>query len=568
MKKDFAAIATEYARDVVNGKEVACKWARLACKRHLDDLDRAAAGWDYEYNPELTDRKGIKYRPAQRICEFAELMPHTKGEWAADGKLIELERWQIFILAVGFGWILTATGKRRFQEINLFVPRKNAKSTIAAVIGLFMLAADDEFGAEVYTGATSKKQAFEVFTPAKLMALATPAYRSYYGVLPSATNLSVGDTNSKMEPVIGKPGDGASPSCAIIDEYHEHDTDALVDTMETGMGARSQPILLIITTAGVNIGGPCYQHQKALQKILEGTEKDETKFGIIFTIDDGIDWTSDLALKMANPNYGVSVGYEYLAKRQAAAVRDPRKQAIFKTKHLNVWVASASPWINLENLLKCGDRTLKLQDFIGESAYAGLDLASKVDIASRVLEFMREIDGVKHYYVFSRNYIPEARVQMPENSHYQGWVEQQYLTQTPGNMIDLEQIQEDLLKDAEKIQLQEVGKDPYGGQQLGANLQKEDIEVVDVPQRVNHLSEPMKDISALIDAGRFHHDGNLAFEWMLSNVEVKPDNNDNWFPRKQDPTRKIDAAIALIVSHGRAMVGNVADDESPEIMIL
>ncbi len=153
----FGDIATAYARDVVDGKIVACKWHRLACARHLKDLARAEAGdFAYIWNPELTDQKGKTYFPAERICKFAELMPHIKGDWAARGQLIKLERWQIFILASIFGWVNKVTFKRRFRVADVIVPRKNAKSTLAAVIGNYMLAVDGEFGAEVYSGATSQ----------------------------------------------------------------------------------------------------------------------------------------------------------------------------------------------------------------------------------------------------------------------------------------------------------------------------------------------------------------------------------------------------------------------------
>lgn len=558
--KDFAAIATEYARDVVEGQQIACRWVRLACQRHLNDLAKAEAGWDYQFNPELIDIKGKAFRPVQRVCRFAEFLPHIKGDWAARGENIRLERWQIFILASAFGWIHVVTGKRRFRAVDLYVPRKNAKSTLAAVIGLYLLAADGEFGAEVYSGATSKDQALEVFRPARLMAMAEPEYRSVYGVVPNISNLAVIDTNSKFEPVIGKPGDGASPSCAIVDEYHEHTSSDLYDTMETGMGARSQPMLLMITTAGSNIGGPCYQHQVALQQILEGLVENDRRFGIIYGIDPEDDWTSETALRKANPNYDVSVSGEFLKAMLQDALADPRKQSTFKTKHLNVWVASASPWVNIENLQRCGDAP-PLEEFVGESCWTGLDLASQQDIASRVLEFKREIEGKTHYYVYSRNYVPRAAVDKPENAHYRGWAHQSFLTVTEGNMIDLERIQEELLEETESFGLQQVAKDPWGGQQLGANLEQEGLEVVDVPQRVAYLSEPMKNIAALIDDGRFHHDGNPAFVWMMSNVEVHPDRNDNIFPRKPSAERKIDAALATILAHGRAMLGETNDNE-------
>lgn len=551
----FADRATQYARAVVAGNIPACKWHRLACARHLKDLDRVGGdGFPYAFNPELIDTDGIAYRPAERVCRFAGLMPHIKGDWAGRGELLVLEEWEVFVLASIFGWVHVTTSKRRFRVGDLFVPRKNSKSTLAAVIGNFMLAVDGEFGAEVYSGATSQDQAMEVFRPALLMAKATPIYRQKYGVVANASNLAVIDKNAKFEPVIGKPGDGASPSCAIVDEYHEHKTSELYDTMQTGMGARSQPLMLVITTAGSDISGPCYLHQAELQKILEGTIENDQRFGIIFGIDEGDDWTSEDALIKANPNYGISVDADFLKAQQRDAMADPRKQNTFKTKHLNVWVAAASPWLNLYNLQLAGDATLTLDAFKGEECTVGLDLASKQDIASAVFEFRRSIDGEDHYYTVSKNYVPQAAVDKPENAHYQAWVNAGHLNVTPGNMIDLEQIQDDLFAASEIVIIREVAKDPWGGQQLGANLANEGFTVVDIPQQVRYLSEPMKDLQALVDAGRFHHDDNHCTVWQFSNVEVAPDRNENIFPRKLRAQNKIDAAVATIVAHNRAML--------------
>lgn len=561
--KDYVALAHQYAQDVLAGVIPACKWTQLACQRQINDLARQLTdpSFPYVFNPELVDTAGKKYFPAVRICHFAELQPHIKGDWAARGMRIKLEPWQCFFLTTAFGWVHRETGKRRFRVVDLIVPRKNAKSTIAAVIGLYMLAVDGEHGAEVYSGATSRDQAHEVFRPARLMAggKAGGEFRARFGVAVNVSNLSVIETNSKFEPVIGKPGDGASPSCAIVDEYHEHATSELYDTMKTGMLARSQPLMLVITTAGSNVGGPCYVHQGALQKVLEGVIVDERRFGIIYTIDKEDDWTNLQSLIKANPNWGVSVDAETLAADLRDAINDPRKQSVFKTKHLNVWVNAASPWLNLQNFQRCGDAALSLDDFLREPAWIGLDLASKVDIASKALVFKRQLDGQDHYYLFSRHYLPAAAVEKPENQHYLGWAEGGHLVKTPGNMIDLNQIKEDAMADAERYLIAEIAMDPWGSREIAPALQQDGFTVVDLPMTTRNLSEPMKLIQALVDAGRFHHDDNPATVWMFSNVEVYPDRNDNIFPRKSSDEKKIDAAVAAIVAVARAMVGETQE---------
>jgi len=563
--KDFAAIATDYAKRVVAGEQVACKWVRLACERHLRDLERAEEGsWPYEWNPELEDRAGKRYRPAQRVCQFAELMPHIKGEWAAQGMRIRLQPWQVFILASIFGWINRTTGKRRFRRADLFIPRKNAKSTIASIVGLFMLSADGEFGAEVYSGATSKDQAYEVFRPAQLMSKGQAEFRAKYGVMVSASNIAVLETNSKFEPLIGDPGDGASPSCSITDEYHEHRTSSQYDTMVTGMGARSQPLALVITTAGSNIGGPCYQHQATLQKLLEGLIDNDQRFGIIYTIDAEDDWTRPEALIKANPNYGVSVDTEFLLGALRDALDDARKQAVYKTKHLNIWVNAASPWINLQRYQALADTSLRREQFANCPGAAGLDLASKVDIASHVDLFRRLQGGEWHYYMFARNYLPEATVELDENEHYKDWVATGDLIATPGNMINLAQIREGVEESGETLGISTVAIDAWGSREISPHLAENGYEVIDVPMTTRNLSEPMKLIRALVDAGRWHHDGNRCTTWQFSNVEVFEDRNENIFPRKSAPEKKIDAAVAAILAMSRLMIG--AEDGLDDFM--
>ena len=268
--------ALKYAQDVIAGRVPAGGYVRKAAQRHLDDIAKAG-------------KKPYPYRfddaAAEKVCKFIELLPHTKGKWAAGGQTIKLQPWQQFILVVLFGWLRKKDGKRRFRTVYLEIPRKNGKSILAAGIGLYMLCMDGEFGAEVFSGATTEKQAWEVFKPAKLMLERTAALREFVGAEVWAKALVRPGDGSKFEPIIGNPGDGASPSCAIVDEFHEHDTPALYDTMETGMGAREQPLMLAITTAGYNVAGPCFEKRNELTKVLDGVVENDQLFGVIFGID-------------------------------------------------------------------------------------------------------------------------------------------------------------------------------------------------------------------------------------------------------------------------------------------
>lgn len=542
--------ATDYTRGVTAGRILACQWVKLACQRHLDDLRQSKAkDYPYRFDP----------AKAERACRFAELFPHVKGHWAAPapGKStrIALEPFQCFERSMIFGWVEKGTGLRRFRAAYIERPRKNAKSTDAALTGLYMLTADNEFGAEIYSGATSEKQAWEVFRPAKQMAERTPEFLEAYGVEANAKSLTVLETGARFEPIIGKPGDGASPSLSITDEYHEHTDSTQYDTMVTGMGARQQPLALVITTAGANTDSPCYALHERTQKMLNGTQPDDRLFGIIYTIDDGDDWTTVEALKKANPNYDVSVSGAFLREQQVRAINDAREQVVFKTKHLNIWCTVRSPWMNMEWWKRQASATLTIDDFIGEPCWAADDLASRLDLVSRAMLFKRELDGETHFYYFGRHYVPQATAQDPEKRHYRGWIHDGHLIETEGNDCDLARIIADTAEDRKRFDIQAEGVDPWNSIGIRDGLVGLGITVVEVPQQVAHFSEPMKMIEAAVKDGRFHHDGNPCMDWMVGNVTVKPDAKDNIFPRKERPENKIDGPVALFMAMKLAMAG-------------
>lgn len=550
MKLPHVDKALAYARDVVRGKVLACVWVKRACQRHMDDLKRARGkGFAYRFDPDK----------AERACRFAELLPHVKGHWAAPapGKStrIVLEPFQCFERCMLFGWVEKGTGFRRFQTAYIERPRKNAKSTDAAITGLYCLAADNEFGAEVYSGATSEKQAWEVFRPAKQMAERTPEFTEHYGVGVNAKSLTILSTGGRFEPIIGKPGDGASPSCSITDEYHEHPDSSQFDTMITGMGARQQPLALVITTAGENTDSPCFALHERAQKMLNGTLPDERLFAVIYTIDDGDNWTTEEALQKANPNYGVSVSADYLKEQQRNAVNDARLQNIFKTKHLNVWCSTRSPWMNMEWWHRQADTSLKPEQFRGERCALAFDLANRLDLVSQAALFQRMVADQVHYYYFGRYYVPDAQVNEPTNRHYQGWHHDGHLIGTEGNDCDLDTILADAAADRQMFQVIGAGVDPWNSIGLTGGLQKMSMTVIEIPQTVSYFSEPMKWIEAAVKDGRFHHDGNPCMAWQIGNVTVKPDAKDNIFPRKEKPTNKIDGPMALIMAMKVLMTG-------------
>ncbi|MDF3837142.1 terminase large subunit [Cupriavidus basilensis] len=554
------AQANQFARDVVRGKVPACRFVRLACQRHLDDLAASkSAKYRYKFDPAKAEKK----------LKLIELMPHTKGEWAFKRQLVTLEPWQKFGLACTFGWVHKKTGLRRFRESYWEVPRKNGKSVIAAGVGIGMFVADDEFGAEVYSGATTEKQAWEVFRPARLMVKRSPMLVEHLGIEVNAQNLSRPEDGSRFEPIIGNPGDGASPSCSIVDEYHEHDSASLYETMLTGMGARRQPLMFIITTAGANIEGPCYDKRREVVDMLEGMVPNDELFGWIWTIDEGDDWTDPKVLAKANPNMSVSVFQEYLESQQQRAIRVARFTNAFKTKHLNIWTSAKAGYFNLESWRSCEDTSLTLEAFEGQSCVLGFDLARKLDMNSMARLFRRYIEGKRHYYcVAPRFWVPEDTVRDMENrriaERYQAWVNSGHLVETDGAEVDYREILAEAVEASRLSPVESSPIDPFGATGLSHELDDEGLSPVVITQNFTNLSDPMKELEAAVAAGRFHHDGNPIMTWCISNVVGKnlPGNDDVVRPIKQGNDNKIDGAVALIMAVGRTMLLDVTNSES------
>lgn len=544
--------AMVWARSVLRGKVPACRYIHQALQRHFDDLAASR-------------KRAFKFKfdaaKAEKKLKLIQLLPHTKGEWAFKRQLITLEPWQLFGMAATFGWVKKKGGHRRFRESYWEVPRKNGKSVIAAGVGISMFVADGEFGAEVYAGATTEKQAWEVFRPAKLMVGKCPMLIQAAGIEVNASNMNIPSDFSRFEPLIGDPGDGASPSCAIVDEYHEHRTSAQYDTMLTGMGARRQPLMFIITTAGADIEGPCYDKRRQVVEMLEGTVPDDELFGFIWTLDDGDDWTDPKMLAKANPNHGVSVFQEYLESQQARAIRSARFTNTFKTKHLNLWVSAKSGFFNMESWRACEDTSLTLDTFEGQEWIAGFDLARKLDMNSRSRVFWRIIDGKTHYYcVAPKFWVPEDTAFNSDNKRmserFQAWINTRHLDVTEGAEVDYREILEDT-KDANHVApLRQCAIDPFGATGLSHQLDDEGYNPVTITQNYTNMSDPMKELEAAIESGRFHHDGNPIMTWCIANVIGKflPGNNDVVRPIKQGEDNKIDGAVALIMAIGRILV--------------
>lgn len=562
----YADRATGYARDIVSGKILACSWAKLACQRHLDDLARAR-GKDFPYR---FDRVR-----AGKVCEFIERFPHVKGKWASGNQRIRLEPWQLFIVCSLFGWLYKSTGLRRFWEAIILVPRKNGKTVLAAGIGLYMFVGDGEPGAEVYNGASTLKQAREVFNPATKMAKRADGFKEWFGVTVAKESMYVLEEGSKFEMVIGNPGDGPSPHCFIHDEFHEQPTFAQYETAHTGVMAREQSLQITISTAGFDIESPCYELQENLKRILDGTVPDDHVFGIIYTIDDpdrmvslpdGSErpyWATLDAVRESNPNFGVSVLAEKIEADLETAFRRANRTNSFKVKNENLWVNARRAWMNMSKWKACGDPSLSLEEFQNDECIEGVDLASKVDLASRCKLFVRMVDRKRHYYAFGRHYVPMDRATDGEHQHYERWLEEGKIVGHKGSEIQLPMIQKEIEEELGRFRFKSIAFDPWSALQMQQDLaaQTENDVVVSIPQTVQYISEPMKEVEAAVLSGRFHHDGDPVLAWAMSCVQVKEDAKENIFPRKElNGIAKIDPATALFNAMNRAMVAQAVSE--------
>ena len=525
----------QYVDDVLRGRLPACEYVRQACERQRRDLDDENLGYVFD-----VDR-------ASRPCALIEHLPHIKGKWA--GQRIRLEPWQVFLVTTVFGWV-DDQGARRYKTAYIEVPRKNAKSTLSAGIALYCMAGDREGGAEVYSAATTRDQARIVFGDAKRMVERSPDLRRH-GFATFAHAITYEPLGASFRALSRDQGgnlDGLNVHCAIVDELHAHKTRDVWDVLETATGARQQPLIWAITTAGSNRAGICYEQRSYALKVLGGAVDDPEYFAVVYTVDDGDDWTDEATWRKANPNWGVSVSPDDMARKARKAMEMSSAQNNFLTKHLNVWVNADTSWMDM----RAWDGLAGYdEDLDGVPCWIGVDLATKTDIAAVVLLFA--IDG--QYRVSCRFYLPEDAVDASRNSQYSGWVRDGHIITTPGNVIDLDTIEEDILQLAGEYNVQGILYDPWQAQQMVNHLVAQGLPMVEFRHTVQNMSEPMKQLEAEVIAGRLRHDGNPAMAWMMSNVVAHTDAKENIYPRKEFPENKIDGPVALIM----ALAGAIHD---------
>jgi len=547
--------AEKYITDVMSGNIIACKWVKLAVTRHVNDLKQVGKN-DYPYHFDTNS--------AKRAIDFIQMLEHTKGDFANralhDDIRIKLEAWQQFIIWVVEGW-RNKDGYRRFTRAYIEVARKNGKTTLAAALANYHFFADNprEVGPEIYFAATKQQQAALAWDEAERQIQRNKVLKTLSRIYRSKKYIVIPNTAAVMRPLgrDSKTEDGLNPSFAIVDEYHAHPDAGLIDVIESGTGARKQPLVVIITTAGTNYIGPCMEEHEHLKKMLEGAIPPINNFfGIIYTLDDGDDWKDQNTWIKANPNLNVSVEKERLAEQITLATSSNIKITNVKTKRLNIWCKSILNWIGFDAWKKCNIEYTE-DDLLGRECYGGMDLSSTQDITAVCLSFPPVCEGEPYKHIY-RFYIPEDLVQEKEELDkvpYRQWIEQGLIIATTGNVIHHDFIEDDIRQLASLYNIIEFCFDPYNAQQVVNHLTDDGLIMIPIQQSWRMMPPLCKEFERLVLSGELAHNNNPIMYWMISCTELKSDRQGNFMlmkPRRNSSGKRIDGIVANVMALGRA----------------
>ena len=533
----------QYIKDVQSGKRKAGQLEKLAVDRQIRDLK------------ELT-KDGFYFdeQEAQLWIDVAELCHHWKGTKAREGAPVILEAWQCFLIAVLMGW-KRADGSRRFRNAYIEVARKNGKTTLAAILAIGHMLIDNEPGAQVYGFANKEEQSTILINDIGRIIESSPAFKERFKtfMLRNQIKRVVYHKTSSFAAPLGsdsKTQDGLDPSMAIGDEVHEFKDNTMVDVIESGMGARTQPLLVKITTAGFDRNSYCYNYRRVVTEILEGKKEDPSLFGLIFTLDAGDDWTDPQNWFKANPNLNISVQEAYLLDRLKKAQNEGgTKEVDFKTKNLNVWTDAAEVWIQDSRWMDCVGN-IDESELIGRPCFGGLDLAKSDDTNALVLIF--PMDGDR-YAVKCWFWMPKAKIKPGSNLDtysYIKWVEDGYMRTTgedySDDVVNYGEIAEDIRTICGDYDVKAIGFDPwrfYGT--IGQLMEGDAIEFGSVAQTMKNMSEPTKKIYEMVMRKELIHFNNPVLRWMCGNVTIMQDTKENIMMNKSKSNGRIDGMAAL-----------------------
>jgi len=579
-----------YSEDVISGKVIACKKHTWACQRFLRDIERAGTD-DFPY---VFDDKA-----AGSFFKWMRFFKHRKGPLA--GQIKEPHPIEYFVFGNIYGWYHRDTGYRRFNKMYWQVGRKNAKTQDLAIMGLYeQFVFLPEEVAEIYCAATKRDQAELVYDEA--VAMLEGCDYIYEGVhykvaYKKITRLKNGATMRALSKEDRKSGDGTNPQCFIIDEYHAHPTTEIYEIGDSGIGARAQPIVPIITTAGLELNNPCYRIEyKLCGRILDPDDPTEldSYFVMINELDrnetpetievggkkvasgDLIDDIYDeKSWVKANPiACSHEVGIESIRRAVKEAKFSPEKMKGVLTKRLNVWVnARENGYMNMEkykNRVKSEEYVLEMiRERTDLGAYVGVDLSARIDLTSLAFEIKGEEE---EYYVLSRSYMPEDTYlerMAVDHVPYDMWVDAGHLILTPGSAVDYRMIKNDIVRLAEYwgLNIREICVDPHGAMQISGDLIDEGYTVVDIRQGMKSLSEPTKSLREATYNNQATYADYPIFSWAMGNCITRMAHNESIMLDKAKSTQRIDPVAALINAHSRCMLSKPPRKKNPVMFI-
>lgn len=498
---------------------------------------------------------------ADRFCMFcSRICRHSKGEWA--GKPLTLAPWQRRKLRRLFGW-RRPDGTRRYRRTAWWIPRKNGKSTVFAAIALYLTFFDGEPGAEVYSAASNKEQADMVFVEAKNMTEASEELLDRGSVLKNS--IYVPSTLSVYRVLSSKAGTkhGLNVHGIVIDELHALKNRELFDVLTTASGSRRQPLEVTISTAGSNIGSFAYEIWEYSKNVAAGLFEDPEFLPVVFAADPSDDWRDEAVWAKANPNLGVSISLDYLRSERTKTKGMPGRIAAFKQLHLNIWAQSTQAWLPLDRWRRdCIGPNLPIRSYRGRACWGALDLSSTTDLTALALVFEPDENGVHDAAVFF--WCPADTIndrEREDHVQYAKWVEQGWIRATPGNVVDYDQVERDIARIAQFVNLRELAFDRWGAAQLTQRLQDtHGITLARFGQGFKDMSPAAKEFERLILSGRIRTIDNPVLTWQISTVTAKRDPAGNIKPDKSQARHRIDGVVALVMAVGRASLG--AEPES------
>lgn len=478
---------------------------------------------------------------------FEQLLTHSKGHHS--GKPFRLEPWQREITAKAFGTVERRTRRRRYRRVYVEIPRKNGKSTFGAGVGIKLLTADQEPGAEIYSAAADRSQAGIIFTEAKSMILNQPILNEIATIYRRSIVVPETMSSYKVLSADAQTKHGLNAHGIIFDELHTQDDRELFDVLTTSTGARRQPQTWMFTTAGYDPETICWEIHEYARDVASGKIDDPEFFGVIFAADPEDDWKSPATWRKANPNLGVSLDPDYIARECARAMNVPAYENTFKRLHLNIWTQQDVRWLPID----VWDRNARpLRPLEDRKCFVGLDLSRKTDITAAVSVFPDE-DGT--FDILPHFWIPEEAIEEREKRDrvpYREWTKAGFVTATPGNVIDYSAVEELLARWHDRFGIAEIGYDPWGATQLALSLQDRGLVCKEFPQTMKYVSEPTKTLESLLLQGRIRHAGHPVLRWMFNNVAVISDDNANIRLSKKRSKGRIDGIVATVTGIGRA----------------